>query len=516
MRKILNTTVILVSILILTLSIRGVSGNPNDKNINDSRWKEDGPFELSPERGRFALTYSLIEDKSVSFSEDIARFTLPDLGYKNGKYVSLFAPGVSFIAIPGYFLGRLFGVSQFGAYITSAIFAIFNIILIRMIAKKLGANDLAAIISSLIFLFATPAFSYATTLYQHHISTFLMLLSVFVVLSSNSFYGHVLVWFLYASAVVVDYPNGLLMLPIIIFSLGRIFVKKVEKENAKLVFHAGKLTAFVGAIPILLFLFWFNNVSYGNPIQLSGTVDDVYEIDYQGTPILSRYPVNPNYDANHQNIDDGLRALGFFKTRNLINGLYVHLISPDRGIILYAPIILFGIFGIKYFGKKRSSYAPLLISIAAVNLILYSMWGDPWGGWGYGSRYLIPNYAVLSIFISFILSRFSRNIAFLAAFFLVVTYSLTVNTLGAITSSSNPPKIEAQALSVQYKRNEKYTFERNWDLINENNSKSFIFRTVAHKYLSAWQYFVIVSTMVLITITSPLVYLYMFEERKKL
>lgn len=512
---VINALLVFFCSVVLALSVRGLPGNPTSETLADKSWIKEGPFELSPERGRFALTYSLVEDKSVSFSEDIARFTLPDLGYKNGKYVSLFAPGVSFISVPGYLLGRLLGVSQFGAFLTAGVFAIFNVILIRLIAKKLGANDLAAIISGLIFLFATPAFSYATTLYQHHISTFLMLLSVFVVLSTNSFYGHALVWFLYASAVVVDYPNGFLMLPIIIFSLGRLIVKKVEKEKAKLVFHAGKLTAFVGAIPILLFFFWFNYVSYGNPIQLSGTVDSVYEIDYQGAPILSRYLVNPNYDANYQDIDDGLRTLGFFKTRNLINGLYVHLISPDRGIILYAPIVFFGIFGIKYFGKKRSSYAPLLISIAAVNLILYSMWGDPWGGWGYGSRYLIPSYAVLSIFISFILSRFSRNIAFLAAFFLVVTYSLTVNTLGAITSSSNPPKMEAQALSVQYKRNEKYTFERNWDLINENNSKSFVFRTIAQKYLSAWQYFVIVSTLVLITITSPLVYLYMFEERKK-
>ena len=513
--KKLSVILVTVAALILLLSVHGLQGNPTVDNLSEKRWKDDGPFEA--QRSRFALTYSLIEDKSVSFSEDIARFSLPDLGYKNGKYVSIFAPGVSFLSIPGYLLGRLFGASQFGAFLTAAVFAILNVILIRLIANKLGAKDLPATIAALIFLFATPAFSYATTLFQHHISTFLILASIYTLLMTNSFKGHVFIWFLYALSITVDYPNGFMMLPIIVFSIGRLIKRKIVNNNLKVIFHFGKSAALIGIVPVLILFLWFNWSSYGNPLQLAGTVDGVYEIDFKGRPILTRYIVQPDTNENKIESLGGNTFLGFFKTRNLINGLYVHLISPDRGVIIYTPIILFGILGFKYLGKSHSKFSALFISIIGINVILYSMWGDPWGGWAFGSRYLIPSYAVLAILTSFVLNNYRRNVMFLVIFYLVLAYSAGVNTLGAVTSNSNPPKIEAQALSARFNKDEKYTYQRNWEMINQNKSKSFFFNSIASNYLSAWDYFVITSTLVLITITSPIVYLYISEgERRKL
>ena len=516
MRKVFSKILILLSVIILALSVRGIVGVPDKESINDPRWIIDGPFELSNERGRFALTYTLIEDRSVFFSIPIARFTLPDVAYNNGNYVSLFAPGVSFLSIPGYLLGRLLGVSQFGAFLTSAFFAILNIFVLRLIARRLGVKDLPATIAALIFLFATPAFSYATTLYQHHISTFLILSGIYTVLSDKSLKGHLFVWFLYAVAVTVDYPNGFLMLPIIIFSLSQLITQKVDKEKLSIAFKVGKLSAAIGVIPVIILFFWFNSAAYANPFQLSGMQDNVYEIDYNGKPILTKYVVQPDTNENKiESLGDNT-ALGFFKTRNLINGLYIHLFSPDRGVIFYAPIVLFGFFGIKHLNKRNSKYSSLLLSIIAVNLLLYSMWGDPWGGWAFGSRYLIPSYAILSIFISLILTKLDRNTLFLIGFYLVLAYSIGVNTLGAVTSNSNPPKIEAQALSARFNKDEKYTYQRNWEMINKNKSKSFFFNSIASNYLTAWEYFMITSTLVLITITSPIVYLYIFEgERKK-
>src|SRR5438105_4429802 len=92
---------------ILSFSLRGLPGNPTPAELNTKVWKDNGPFELSNERGRFALLYSVIEDHKLNFSVDLAKFAVPDLAYTNGKYVSLFAPGVSFIDIPGYLLGKM-------------------------------------------------------------------------------------------------------------------------------------------------------------------------------------------------------------------------------------------------------------------------------------------------------------------------------------------------------------------------------------------------------------------------
>src|SRR5437764_713806 len=52
----------------LLVSMRGNPGNPTQDQLNTPYWKDNGPFELSPERGRFALLYSLVENHSFQFS----------------------------------------------------------------------------------------------------------------------------------------------------------------------------------------------------------------------------------------------------------------------------------------------------------------------------------------------------------------------------------------------------------------------------------------------------------------
>src|SRR3989304_7487772 len=104
----LQTTIALTTAIFvlaaMALSIRGLAGNPNSSDLLSTTWRDEGPFELSPERGRFALTYSIVEDKTLHFSLPVAKFAVPDLGYKNDRYVSLFAPGLSFIITPGYLI----------------------------------------------------------------------------------------------------------------------------------------------------------------------------------------------------------------------------------------------------------------------------------------------------------------------------------------------------------------------------------------------------------------------------
>jgi hypothetical protein len=362
----------------------------------------------------------------------------------------------------------------------------------------------------MIFLFATPSFSYAVTLYQHHISVFLILSSVFLLLKYSDWKSYLFVWFLYALAISVDYPNAILMLPVVIYSVSKTLKIKTKKGITKLSFDIGKLTAVVGTILPLIFFIWFNNVSYGNPFQLAGTVDDVAEITSTGVPILGKTLALPELD-NPLKALEGKSALGFFQTRNLINGFYIHLISPDRGILVYAPVILFGLLGMSLaYGKGKE--LPLFVSILGINLLLYSLWGDPWGGWAFGSRYLIPSYAMLAVFIPFALTKYRKHNLFMVIFYLVLAYSLAVNTLGAVTSSSNPPKIEADELSIKYEKQEKYTYERNWDMLFKNKSKSYIFGLLADSGVSAFGYYVFLSTLVLFVVFAPLVYLSTLED----
>lgn len=492
-KKIFSSALVIVLVLfcgiVLSMSLRGLPGNPTSLELNNNQWKDDGPLELSPERGRFALTYSLIEDKSFFFSLPIARFATPDLGYKNGNFVSLFAPGVSFLVIPGYLLGKIFGASQVGTYAMVSFFAVLNVLLIRAIAIRLGANKLAASLGALVFIFATPAFPYAVTLYQHHISVFLMLLGIYALLKFQKIWSLSIIWFLSAVSISVDYPNFFMMLPIGLYALGKIFVIKYQEDKVKFSIKVlGFVTIFAAVIPLVFFL-WFNNSSYGSPFQLAGTVASVKEIDSQGKPAAPKGTEKEEI-AKLQNPDLQTKtAVNFFKTRNMLGSLFSHFLSFDRGIIVYTPVILFGFIGFILSYKKKVKGIGLVISVMAANIVLYSMWEDFWGGWAFGSRYMIPTYAMSAIFIGLLLTYWRRYSFFLIFFSLFLIYSIAVNTMGAITSNRNPPQVEVLALEKLSGQVEKYTYTRNVDYLNSNQSKSFVFQTYANKYLTAWQYY---------------------------
>ena len=490
--------------IVLAFSLRGVAGNPTAIELNTNSWKENGPLELSPERGRYALLYSLAENKTFSFSTDIARFAAPDVGYTGNHYASLFAPGVSFIALPGYLIGKLFGFAQVGSFATIALFAITNVFLLRGIAIRLGASSLAATIASITFIFASPAFTYATTLYQHHISTFLILASVYLLTRFNSTFSFCLIWTLCAFSISVDYPNFFMMLPIGIFALGKIILFKKENGLATIKISLLRVFAVIGVVLPMAFFFWFNQMSNDNPFQLSGGIERITQIKANGDPIFDAEPKITEKRLPEENYEVQRSILTFFWNRNMINGVYTHFLSPDRGMIFYTPVMFLGVVGMIIALRKKQKYVGLLTGIIGFNIALYSMWGDPYGGWAFGSRYLIPTYALLAVYLAIALTYLKKYNLFLLLFFVLFSYSVSVNTLGAVTSSRNPPQIETLDLEKRSGKEEKYTYQRNIELLDKNLSKSFIYQTYLQSYLSVWEYYVDLSVFIIITTASLL------------
>lgn len=484
---------------VLAFSVRGLPGNPSISDLNHLSWKDNGPLELSPERGRYALTYALAETHKFSFSPDLARFAAPDVGYLNGKYVSLFAPAVSFIVIPGYFLGKLFGIAQVGSFAVISLFALFNIFLIRAIVVRLGMHPLAGLIAGITFLFATPAFAYSVTLYQHHISTAIILLAIYLLIRYNSIWSLIGIWMLCSLSISVDYPNFFMMLPIGVVAFGRTVMVHKETFRFSLKISLLRVLAMLSLLVPLAFFFWFNYSSYGNPFQLSGTVERSIEVKADGSPYLESAVIKKRLkDKGQPQFIPQKSALGSFNSRLIMQGFYIHFFSPDRGLLMYAPVMLFGFAGLALALKRKMKYAGLLIAVIGFNILLYSMWDDPYGGWAFGSRYLIPTYAILSIFIAYLLTRFARYNLILLFFFAIYTYSVSVNTLGAITSNRNPPQVEAVSLAKETGQDEQYTYIRNMNELNANDSKSFVFKAVAKNYISAWNYYFYITSFIII------------------
>ena len=298
-------------------------------------------------------------------------------------------------------------------------FALLNIFLIRGIAKKLGINSIPSTIGALTFAFATPAFPYGVDFFQHHISTFLILLSIYGLLSFTDFWALIVVWFCFGASIAVDYPNFIMMLPICIYSLTRIL--SIRKNSGILKFNLKILNIlpFVAVILPLLFFLWFNQMSYGNPFRLSGALQRVKSFDAAGKPTY--FNINTNQvipDEEHLGSQFGI--VGSFNPRVMLNGFFVHFFSEDRGMLVYTPVMFFGLIGFVFALKRKMRFATLLAYVAGINILIYSMWGDPWGGWSFGSRYLIPAYAILSIFIGYFLYIFRAKNWILFIFIVVV------------------------------------------------------------------------------------------------
>jgi hypothetical protein len=242
---------------------------------------------------------------------------------------------------------------------------------------------------------------------------------------------------------------------------------------------------------------WFNNSAYGNPFQFSGTVEHVSTIDENGK-IIEEVLDTPEALVLEEEARTNSTALGFFEPRDLVNGLYIHLISPDRGILYYTPVMLLGLLGAGILYRKNSTFGTLLISIVSLNLLVYSMWGDPWGGWAFGSRYMIPSYALLAVCIGVLLSNYKRNLLVLSVFSLLLMYSVSVNTLGAITTSQNPPKVEVLALEELSGVQERYSYDRNFQLVQQNVSKSFLWQNYFNQFVTAYEYLVGIVSLIVV------------------
>lgn len=472
-----SVILLVILALILGLSLRGLPGNPTPADLQSPAWKEGGPFELSPERGRFALTYSLVEDHSFTFSPDLARFAIPDLGFVDGRFVSLFAPGVSFLLILGYLIGKILAGAQVGTYATIAVAGLINAYLIRTIALRLGSQPFAAWLAALTFLFATPAYAYAVSLYQHQLSVLILLLSLLAYVAWRAFWSPLLIWFLWAAAISVDYPNFFLLLPLGLATLARLV--RIGRSDSQLSLHIdlpGWLAMLVVVLPLSFFA-WTNLRSYGHPLRLSGTVENVRSLDDQGRPEPQAWQEGEDRDPTQE----GLTArpvLGFFQTRNLVRGLLVHTVGVERGVVVYTPVVLMGFLGAAVLYRRRPRLTAVIIAISVTNLILYSLWGDPWGGWAFGSRYLIPSYALLAILLASFLSEERKSRFVMLVFLITLTYSIAVNTLGAITTNRVPPKGEAEMLAQVYAQDVPYTYRRNWIYLQGEGTKSFAYQTL--------------------------------------
>ncbi|MBP9819331.1 hypothetical protein KBC79_01185, partial [Candidatus Woesebacteria bacterium] len=197
-----------LAFLLFSLAVLALTYKGDDSSFEQaSRSSAIGsPFEATNTSSRFALTEAIVENGSFELTEKQARFSAPDLIYVNEKFFSIFTPGVSFLAVPFYLLGKHWMTPEFTTFGLNLVFALLNVLLIIRLTHKLTRSWTASIFAALTFLFATNAHAYALTLTQHHGAIFIMLLGIFAALRNPGWLNGFWFGLLCGLGLLFDFP----------------------------------------------------------------------------------------------------------------------------------------------------------------------------------------------------------------------------------------------------------------------------------------------------------------------
>lgn len=477
---IITIFVSLLSVVLLAATVKGAK-SPTYYQYNKDT-SVGGPYEASNTTARYALTEAIVEKNTFFFDDGLTRFAAPDVVEYKGNFFSIFTPGVSFIGVPFYILGKSFGYPQLVSYLVISIFAFFNIFLVARLAQRFGASWIAGLFGGFVFLFGTNALVYAHSFTQHHISTAIILIALLNALSPRTFLNNLFFGMVYGIGVLVDIPNPIILFPVGLYAFFKNFSISELSEKYKISIKLGVIGLVIGVAPFLGILGWYNYQTSGSYTLLAQSIGRA-EI-FRGQLPPERAVETPEEEEEAKLPTKSKLP---FNSRKQLQSLYILFYSNERSWLFYSPIVLLGIVGLVHLYRKShiNEEIGLAITLILTNGVLYSLFGDPWGGWAFGSRYLIPSAALLSSFLAVALYRYHRNLLFIVLTFAVLAYSAWVNVLGSLTTSMIPPRVEAIHLPVPIP----YTYQYNLDRFKIGEVNSYLYNFVIMREIPTVQYF---------------------------
>ena len=77
--------------------------------------------------------------------------------------------------------------------------------------------------------------------------------------------------------------------------------------------------------------------------------------------------------------------------QGLWEGIYGPILSPGKGLLLYAPILILALVGWRRFGREAPGGLLLVAGLCAVAVLVHANTLIVWlGGWAWGPRFVIP------------------------------------------------------------------------------------------------------------------------------
>lgn len=340
----------------------------------------------------------------------------------NGHYASIFPIGTAIVTLPLYaafdaarrIAGRPVDIAapdfdpvrQLDEKAAATAVAALAVVLFFTCALAM-ANTFAAVIATVAFAFGTEMWTIGSQALWQHGSVCLVLLAMFASLQrAVRAQGRRQAWFLAAGACA-----GLLV--------------------------TIRPTAAVFALAGLAFVAWQDRRGLG-PFAFGaagGVAPTLAWNVYFFHNLLGGYVPN--------------LATASYSPADVAGALAGELFSPNRGLFVFTPLVVFSVIGAVRAARSKTSDAMLVLVLAGASVLLcgiyaaYPLW---WGGWCYGPRFLTDTMPIAGLLLLFVIPpslrafvRRGPTAAFAtSAFALTFAASIGVQLVGANSGVQGP------------------------------------------------------------------------------
>jgi hypothetical protein len=378
-------------------------------------------FNSVNEGSHFALTIAIVEEGSFRINKYIFWTGWTDYSeYPPGSrnYYSDKAPGLSFLGIPFYLLGKFVAYGIFGQYefvfirgtlasfmvLCSSILTALSVVVIFELCKLFEISEKTSLLTALSYAFGTITFVYGITFFAHGSSAFLLVSAAYLTVHyfQNERKDNTTVFLAGLAlgySVCLDYSNILALPPFLLF-----YAYKREFKKSLLF-----LVPYLACLGILA---WYHYAIFGSPFTTPYLYQGFYG-EMQSFNAFS-YPIH----------------LGLW---NLLFGTY-------RGLFYLSPFLLFAVYGFVLFFRRNPQEAMWFASIFLLMLFFYSKYTLWHGGGAYGPRFLLGVIPFIVVPIGILLDTppIAKNRWFQIIFFSTLAYSMFAIATGAVTNPTPP------------------------------------------------------------------------------
>lgn len=331
------------------------------------------------------LDYSMWHDHSFALTSAtrVPPWSVDDFVYHGQNYSAL-APGTAFLALPFAGLGFTLagGYNAYGnvLVLTESFVALAGALaayVFYLLALQYFRRS-TSIFLGFAFALSTTVWPMATYFFQSDPSALFVLLAAYLAVRAYRKDGpawglSTLAGLSAGVAFTVDYVNGVLFPILVAFLL-------IGKRRSVASMAKSAVGFVIGAIPGLAAIGYYNYAIFGNPFVGS-------EQSYLHVPsVLGSFTTSPAF------------------------GTALDLVSPARGLLVFAPLLVLGVIGYSGALRSRRSRTELLFFLAIFLgiFIPYSMWYDPYGGLSYGPRFLTAAIPFLLLPAGFVVENARR------------------------------------------------------------------------------------------------------------